>query len=59
MRNAVDWGQGPGTLFWQFDEVLPEGSMVYDEEDIIFIDDVAYFVGRVSGQTPAVQLGKL
>ena len=59
MRNAVDWGQGPGTNFWQFDEILPEGSMVYDEEDIIFIDDVAYFVGRVSGESAAVQLGEL
>ncbi len=59
MRNTVDWGQGPGTLFWQFDEILPEGSMVYDDEEIIFIDDVACFVECVSGWRPAVQLGKL
>ncbi|KEO60051.1 hypothetical protein DT23_14725 [Thioclava indica] len=57
MRNGLDWGYGPGTPFWAFNTLQPRTSTPYTDGEKIYIDGVAYDVGPLGGQAPAVQLG--
>lgn len=59
MRNGLDWGYGPGTLFWPFTSGQETARAVYTDGEQIFIDGVAYDIGLVGGQGPAVQLGRV
>lgn len=59
MRNAVDMGHGPGTPFLGLSSVTPRGGRVYDEDDFIFVNGVAYYVGGASVQGAIVQLDRI
>ncbi|SEK85157.1 hypothetical protein SAMN04488032_107109 [Pacificibacter marinus] len=59
MRNGVDMGNGPGTPFWELSSVTPRGSRVYDEDDFILVNGVAYYVGSSSEQGAAVKLNRI
>jgi hypothetical protein len=59
MRNAVGMGHGPGTQFWGLSSVTPRGGRVYDEDDFIVVNGVAYYVGSANVQGAVVQLDRI